>query len=433
MLRRLFNNPAIPPEYRSNFILLFWDIGWFGILAGSAVNFLNVYATRLGASGFQIGLLAAVPAVVTLIFAIPAGGWLEKRAVGKAVAWGAVLNRACYLLWIPLPWLFGNQGQIWSLIILALVMGLPLTVVTVGFNALFAAAVPSEWRAYVAGMRNIVYAVAFVLSSLGSGYLLDHVPFPIGYQIVFGIGFLGAMLSSYQLFFIKTFPIAIAQDLEPAPAETPRPRRGWIASLRLDIWRGPFAAILLSMLFFHLTQYMAFPLFPIYMVRVIHLTDAQIGMGTALFYLTMLISSTQLGRLVRKIGNHKVTAWGVVFLCLYPILMAFSKNAAGYYMLSTIGGLVWGMLNGAYANYLLEHIPAHDRPAHLAWYNVVLNAGILIGSLAAPELAKVTGLVWALIIIGSLRFLAGLALLRWGNPARGPERTAAGTVLESRE
>ncbi len=431
MLRRLFHNPAIPPEYRSNFNLLFWDIGWFGILSGSAVNFINVYATRLGASGFQIGLLAAVPAVVTLIFAIPAGGWLEKRAVGRTVAWGTVLNRVGYLLWVPLPWLFENQGQIWMLIVLALVMGLPLTIVTVGFNAMFATAVPSEWRAYVAGGRNIVYAVTFIASSMGSGYLLDHVPFPIGYQIVFGIGFLGAMLSSYQLFFIKTFPAANTPDRKPTPVETPSPRRGLVASLRLDIWRGPFAAILLGMMFFHFAQYMAFPLFPLYVVRVLHLTDAQIGIGSSLFYLTMLLGSTQLDRLVRKVGNHKVTAWGVALLCLYPVLLALSRNAIGYYALSTLCGGIWGMVNGAYANYLLDHIPAHDRPAHLAWYNVVLNAGILAGSLAAPELAKLTGLAWALVIIGSLRFLAGMALLRWGNPDRGPERTAARTVLES--
>jgi MFS family permease len=154
------------------------------------------------------------------------------------------------------------------------------------------------------------------------------------------------------------------------------------------------------------------------MVRALHMTDAEIGIGTALFYLTMLLGSTQLDRLVRKVGNHKVTAWGVAFLCLYPILLALSRNAFGYYALSTICGGIWGMVNGAYANYLLDTIPAHDRPAHLAWYNVVLNAGILAGSLAAPELARLTGLAWALVIIGSLRFLAGMALLRWGNPVR---------------
>ena len=63
---------------------------------------------------------------------------------------------------------------------------------------------------------------------------------------------------------------------------------------------------------------------------------------------------------------------------------------------------------------LLERIPEDDRPAHLAWYNLVLNASVLVGTLAGPLIAGWTGLVTALIIIGGLRFLAGLAILKWG-------------------
>jgi hypothetical protein len=84
-IRRFFNNPAIPQEFRQNFIHLYFDIAWFGILSGSAINFLNIYAARLGATGFQIGLLGAMPAVVSLFLSIPAGNWLQKRPVGKMV------------------------------------------------------------------------------------------------------------------------------------------------------------------------------------------------------------------------------------------------------------------------------------------------------------------------------------------------------------
>ena len=57
---KLFNHSDIPEKYRSNFIHLYLDIAWFGVLSGTAVSFLNVYATQLGASGCQIGLLAAM-------------------------------------------------------------------------------------------------------------------------------------------------------------------------------------------------------------------------------------------------------------------------------------------------------------------------------------------------------------------------------------
>jgi len=72
------------------------------------------------------------------------------------------------------------------------------------------------------------------------------------------------------------------------------------------------------------------------------------------------------------------------------------------------------MLNGAYINYMLEHIPPDDRPSHLAWYTIILNIAILTSSLAGPAIASVAGLVNALILFGVLRFLAGMAVLKWG-------------------
>ena len=88
----------VPDEYRSNFHHLYLDIAWYGLLSGSAMAFVAVYAARLGATPLQIGLLTAGPAVVNLVFALPVGRWLEHQPMGRAVFWTSVLHRAFYLL-----------------------------------------------------------------------------------------------------------------------------------------------------------------------------------------------------------------------------------------------------------------------------------------------------------------------------------------------
>jgi MFS family permease len=417
-IRRFFNNPAIPNEYRHNFIHLYFDIAWFGILSGSAINFLNVYAARLGASGFQIGLLGAMPAMVSLFLSIPTGNWLQNRPVDKAVFWTAVLSRLGYFLWIPLPWIFGNQGQIWALTVITLVMGIPMCGLSVGFNTLFASAVPAEWRASVMGIRNVLQSLTYIISSLGTGYLLNHLRFPLGYQVIFGIGFLSAAMSTFHLFFVRphTQPSetgSLTPKTEPTLVDKNHPTN-WHATLRLDIWRTPFRNILLVFLGFHMAQYLALPLFTLFTVNVMHLTDANIGVGKALFYVTVLLGSTQLSRLEHRVGHHKLTGWGVIGMSIYPIAMGFSHTAIHYYLLSIAGGFAWALVAGAYANYLLEHIPHDDRPSHLAWYNIILNAAVLIGSLAGPFLAGYIGIGIALIAFGALRLLAGVAILKWG-------------------
>ena len=394
------------------------DIAWFGILSGSSVSFLSVYATRLGATGFQIGLLSSMAAAVSLMLAIPTGRWLEKQDINSAVFRASVWYRLGYLLWVPLPWLFTEQAQVWALIVIALLMAIPYTPLSVGFNAVFASAVPPMWRAHVAGVRNTLLAIAFMLSSLGSGFLLEHLPFPAGYQVVFGIGFLGAIMSSLHLHFIKPLQTtSTTLPPRPQPAAIKKalsPRQQLQTALRFDIWKTPFRNTLMVFLSFHVAQYLAMPIFPLYQVRQLHLTDDQIGIGTALFYLTVLIGSTQLNAVVKRFGHHKVTGASVAGLGIYPFLLALSKNPIHFYWTSILGGLNYSLLIGSYANYLLEEIPIDDRPAHLAWYNVILNASILIGSLTGPLISNWVGLGMALIIVALLRFASGLGILKWG-------------------
>jgi MFS family permease len=417
MLSKLLRLSAAPEEYRSNFLHLYLDIAWFGLLSGSAINFLNIYATRIGATAFQIGLVGAMPAMVSLFLAIPTGRWLQSQNTNKAIFWSSVFYRIGFLALVFLPVLTNASGQIWAIIAITFMMAIPLTPLSVGFNALFAESVPVEYRAQVAGIRNVMLSVTFMVSSLLSGMILEKMPFPLGYQVVFAIGAIGAAMSSYHLFFIR--PLA-ADAVPPLSQSLPGPvvlrpyARNLATVLRLDIWKTNFSRVLIVLFAFHLAQYIAMPIFPLYNVRVLDLSDNNIGIGTALFYLTVLLGSTQLRKIAHGVGNKRLTGWSVSALALYPMLLAFSTTVWHYYGLSLVGGLVFAMVSGSYANYMLEHIPAHDRPPHLAWYSVILNAAILIGSLGGPVISDGIGLMAALLLFAALRFLAGLAILKWG-------------------
>jgi MFS family permease len=411
MFKRLFRQAAVPREYQSNFLHLYFDIAWFGVLNGSTVSFLSIYAIRIGATGFEIGLLGAISAFVTLFLAIPAGHWLQTQRISGAVFAAAIISRLGYLPLIFLPWLFPEQKQVVAILVITLLMAIPLTPLGMGFNALFAEAVPSDYRAHVAGIRNVMLAITFMFTSLLSGYILDTMPFPTGYQIVFAIGTLGALMSTVHLKFVR--PIASeTPTLPPEPAARGSFPRN--ISLRTDIWKSPFRRVLLTLFVFHLTQYLPVPIFGIYNVRVLQLTDDNLGIGTALFYLSVLLGSTQIRKLVQRFGNQNITGWSIAGLALYPFFLSLSQNALHFYGVSLIGGLAFAFVSGAYANYMLEHIPAHDRPSHLAWYTVILNVAILLGSLVGPAISEMIGLTSALVLFAALRMLAAVFILKWG-------------------
>jgi len=163
---------------------------------------------------------------------------------------------------------------------------------------------------------------------------------------------------------------------------------------------------------FYLALYLAIPLFPIRWVNQLHLSDQEIGWGTAVFYVAVFVGSTQLARLVQRLGNRRVTAIGAIFMSAYPAFMAIARGLGLYLVGSIAGGLGWSLVGGALTNYVLEKVPEDHRPAYLAWYNLALNGALLLGSLIGPLVAGVIGVPVALAVFALLRLAAALAIWR---------------------
>lgn len=426
---------TIPVEYRANFRHLYLDIAWFGLVNGSAISFMAIYATRMGATAFQIGLLSAAPALVSLIIALPAGAWLQKRSMTRSVFWMSVLHRIWYGLWIFLPVLLVDELQTWALILLVFIMSVPGTVLAVGFNAMFATAVPPEWRSHVVGIRNALLALVFIVVSLVCGVILQRMPFPLGYQVVFAMGFVGAMMSSLHLYLLRL------PEEETDAKRSGRSIGDWarpgtllswthgardILGLRfltrshtrlkpdLHILRSPFGLVMLLLFGFHLAQYLAVPLFPLFWVNNLHLTDAEISLGNAVFYVAVLVGSMQLARISARTTNLRVLVLGILVMSLYPTLTAVSTNLTMFLVTSVVGGVAWSLAGGAISTYLYEKVPDENRPAHMAWYMISLNVAVLLGAMGGPLISDWVGITAALLAFGFARLLAALALLRWG-------------------
>lgn len=440
-LAPLATPPDMPEDLRRHTPHLYGDIAWYGLLAGSTIAFLAVYAARIGANAFQIGLLTAGPAAVNLLFTLPAGRWLQHRPVGNAVFWSAVSSRGLFLIYAMLPLLLAPFVQIQVMIWATLLLTIPAVALAIGFNTLFAAAVPMEWRGYIVGRRNAMISLVYVVTSLVSGFILTHTPIEIGYTIVFSIGAVGAVMSTYHL--------SCLRDIRGTPADEPprlrhvigdRAQLGGVKAeqgigervnialraftrsgnlLRFEVLRGGFGVVILALFTFHAAQFMPAALFPLRWVDQLHFTDQQIAVGTAVFHTCVLLGSLQFEWLTRRFGNHRVTVGGTALLSLYPLMTAFMPDLFWYVVTSAIGGFAWSMVGGALGNYLLEKVPAGDRPAYLAWYNLALNGAILLGALFGPLMADLFNLQVALVLAFVFRLCGSLFI--WFAESRVPK------------
>jgi predicted MFS family arabinose efflux permease len=109
-----------------------------------------------------------------------------------------------------------------------------------------------------------------------------------------------------------------------------------------------------------------------------------------------------------------MTGVGMVIASVSTLLFVLSYNEWIYMGTQLIGGLGWAIFNNGAVNYLLENVPPDDRPPHLAWFNIVINAAVLICGLISAQLVSSLGLTGGMALAVAIRLLAGLAVLRFG-------------------
>ncbi len=412
---------------RHNYRNLYLDIAWWGIFGGATLNFLSVFLARLNATTFQLGLLSAGPAVVSLFIAMPIGRWLKDRDLIKTTFLASIWLRGGYFSLAFLPFLVSSQSLIWVVLLTILIASFIVPFVAIGFNAMFADLVSPKHRPHVVGRRNALVAVTMSITTLFCGYLLDHVPLPINYQVVFLIGAIGAAGSSYHLSRLRpvtTLPKRVHRPMGNIarnvlsgiggalrkPSGLRYLLRGSQSLFRLDILKTPFRVLLVTYFFFYIATYFPIPLIPLFLVNDIGLSDSTISQGWTLYYVAFLFVSMSLSVLTKKFGVKRVIQLGAIGYSLFPLFIISWHTIPAVLTLYFMIGGGWGITSGGLINNLMDQTPEDDRPAHMALYQMVLNLGILIGSLLGPAVSEMVGLRTAIIVGGILRVISAIFL-----------------------
>jgi len=402
--------PNLSPELRSNFVRYFWDIAWWGFYVGSTLSFLSIYATRCGATPEQIGLLTAIPAFFSLLLSLPAGWLLRRIPPGKATVLSAFAGRSLLLVYALLPWLLPSRLQVEGLFVMAILLTVPNTVINISFGHFFVEAIPREWRGTVVGARNAIMAMVTFPVTLLCGQILSRMPFPQGYQVVFFIGFLGAILTVFEL--RRVHPVA-DPALPPIRINLTQTRR-LLPTINAEA--RVYLKVIGILFFFNMTNNMVAPLIPDLLVNQLKLTDALISLGTALSTLLVFVVSLRIAWLTRRIGNRRATAIGAGLLAVQTVALASANGPALYLLAAVIGGVASGILGSAQYIYHLDSLPQTERPSRLSWSLLLGNAAVLLGALIGPAIAGLIGATGALIFFAVLRLGVGVVLF-WEKPA----------------
>ena len=375
-----------------------------GIVGGIA-TFLAVFLARLGASPLLVGLLTSMPAFTGLLLAIPVGRMLERQT--DIVPWysrARVWVQATYALTGLLPFFLPIGYIPTAVIVLWAIATIPQTIVNITFTVVMGAAAGPQRRQQLMSWRWSTLGAATAISVAGAGWLLEQYSFPINYQIVFLVSFLGGMLSFF-------FSSRITIDTTPSSQAHKTGLRALLAESVGMLREVPaFSRYITATFVFNCGIWMAMPLFPLYWVRVVEASDFEIGLVNTVNSGVLLIAYFVWARVSAKRGNLPVLFASTIALSLYPLLTGMTESIVLITILAGLAGFIGSGKDLVFFDLALETMPRDRVPSFVALQQLTGYVATLAMPLVGTFLATQFDYHIALYVAGGLR-LAGVVLL----------------------
>jgi len=397
-----------------------------GLFAAASDNFagsyVSLYALSLGANNAQIGMVNALPALLTNVLQIPFAIWSDR--INRRKALWVVGGLGLRVAWLPIaliPLLGLSPGA-----------GVALYLALLALRSVFAAAATPAWTSLMADMtprrmrgayfsnRNIIVNLSALLATLISGAVLRVFEEPMGYQVTFLIA---AAFGAAAAYTTTKFPDLDAPKRSGAAAssEEKRPGQGRVRSVERALQREEenarawsrekekkralrdgfgarellasvrkeksFATYSLASALWNFGVTLPQPLFAVYFVEVLGGTASFWGVASAATFLTTVLGQRYWGGLSDRVGGRNVLITSGTIAAVIPGLWFVAFRPEHALWINLVSGLGWAGFNLAAFNLLLEVTPDKGRTTYVAGYNALIGlsqfAGPLLGGIAA--------------------------------------------------
>ncbi len=165
-----------------------------GVMMGGVFSFISVFLVRLGATKLETSLLTSLPAIVMALVSIPSGQFVQKqRNLVRFTNIVRIFHRGSILLVALLPFIT-QRGIVEIIIIIWTLKAITNALLQSSWMAVVAEVIPPHRRTKVNGTRWALVSVVTAVSVAIFGYMLDRMPFPLSYQIVFFISYVGGSI-----------------------------------------------------------------------------------------------------------------------------------------------------------------------------------------------------------------------------------------------
>ncbi|MHB0885711.1 MAG: MFS transporter [Bacillota bacterium] len=379
--------------------------GIFSVAAANMIQpFISIFAIRAGATNFQVAMLSTAPALISLLTMIPGAALVDRRTDKKRLtALFFLAHRFFYFLIALIPF-FTVDHRAGVLVVAVALMNLPGSVSNVAWQGFIAAIIPPDRRPSAFAQRNLWMNVAGTVMVLIVGPAIDIIGYPFGYQVVFALAFLLALVE-----------IWVFRRLEEEPSPAGAGRRAPSLSLRnlaRDIAAEPrFVRYTLASFGFYLAWQSAWPLFSLYQVRVLGADNTWVSILNLANTGGAIFGYGWWARYAERNGNLKALFVASAGIFIVPAVYAFSNSLYHVAFWNLATGLIFSGVTLTLFNTLLEMTPDDRKTTYIAYYNTAVTVAAVLAPLVGVALLDLLGFMWAFLATALLRIIGSLCFL----------------------
>lgn len=335
-------------------------------MSGSGGFGTNLYATNLGATDTQIGMVQLVANLAAVVMMLPAGIIADRTKNAKTVPVAIMLLlTATYALYGTIP-AFGAGRMTFFFLLLPLTAGM-LAIYNAIWQAFFGDVTPIRERNRVYAFRNrSVYLIA-TIAPVVCGSLLTAMPDA------------GRKLTVLRVFFYlcAAFNLVNAWILSRIPggqrsaeqlAQVPKISLRVIGRVVGELARSRrFLAYFLPVMLFYTTWHLDWSMWYIGQTQYIRLTEAELSIYSALTSVGQLALIGLCSRMIERRGTKRTFVCSLVSLMFCPVFMLVccalpaGVRAPAFIVLGTLICAPQAATNLCLVQMLLDAIPEKNR------------------------------------------------------------------------
>ncbi len=423
------------------------------LAANLAAPFFGIFALKMGATNTQVALLASGPAIVSLLVMIPGALYVDQFTQKKRVTTAFFLaNRLFYLALACVPF-FTPDRRAGALVVAVALANLPGAIGNVAWQAFISRVIPPAHRAQAFARRNRWMNFVGTAAVVVAGRALDVMSFPVGYQVMFVVAFVAAMIEIriFQRIEEPSDPVAATRDGQGAPAVATRDGQGTPAVATAStappglagiervgpltsLGRGladagrelgshrRFIQYTLASVVFYFSWQIAWPLFTLYQVKVLGANNLWISLLQLANTGGALVGYGFWAAFADRHGHLKSLVVSTMGMCFVPFYYAFSHSLVTITVLNLATGVIFSGVILALFNALLENTPDEHTTRYIAYYNTAIALTAVLAPLAGVGLLRFFDYRWAFLVCAGARIVGSFSFYLVLRSRRAAER-----------